>query len=228
MDSDMHSDTDSGMDWSAWHEGYDDPGSWQARRLRAVQELVREALDGAPAGELRIVSLCAGQGRDVLGVLADHPRRADVRARLVELDPRNTATARRLAEAAGLGARVEVVTGDAALPARYAGLVPADLVLVCGVFGNLTDADVARTVRACRALCRTGGTVIWTRHREAPDLVPRILDWFAGAEFEQLRLSPPDAGYGVGAHRFTGTPDEPAPEQRMFDFVGYPHLRPGR
>jgi hypothetical protein len=33
-----------------------------------------------------VISLCAGQGRDLLGVLADHPRREDVRARLVELD----------------------------------------------------------------------------------------------------------------------------------------------
>ncbi|WP_033219053.1 class I SAM-dependent methyltransferase family protein [Kitasatospora phosalacinea] len=214
------------MDWSAWHDGYDDPDSWQARRLRTVRARLREALDGAPPGGLRIVSLCAGDGRDVLDVLAEHPRRAEARARLVELDARNTAAARRRAEAAGLGAQVETVTGDAALPAHYAGLVPADVVLVCGVFGNLTDADVERTVRACRVLCRTGGTVIWTRHREEPDLVPRIREWFAREEFEQLWLSPPDAGYGVGVHRFTGAPDELRPERRMFDFVGYPELRP--
>ncbi|GHD35622.1 hypothetical protein GCM10010335_31060 [Streptomyces galbus] len=30
--------------------------------------------------------MCAGQGRDLIGVLAGHPRRDDVRARLVELD----------------------------------------------------------------------------------------------------------------------------------------------
>jgi hypothetical protein len=33
-------------------------------------------------------------GRDVIGVLAGHPRRDDVRARLVELDERNVAVAR--------------------------------------------------------------------------------------------------------------------------------------
>jgi hypothetical protein len=31
--------------------------------------------------------MCAGQGHDVLGALPDHPRRGDVTARLVELDP---------------------------------------------------------------------------------------------------------------------------------------------
>ena len=40
----------------------------------------------------------------------------------------------------------EVVTADAALTDAYAGLVPADIVLACGVFGNITDEDVDRTV----------------------------------------------------------------------------------
>src|SRR5205823_8039555 len=75
------------MDWQAWHQRYDDPGSELSRRLAAVQTQVRAALDRAPAGPVPVVSLCAGQGCDLLDVLEDHPRRADVRARLVELDP---------------------------------------------------------------------------------------------------------------------------------------------
>lgn len=81
------------MDWQAWHDTYDVPDSWMARRLRAVQDRIREALDTAPPGPLRVVSVCAGQGRDLVDVLADHPRRDDVAARLVELDPGNTAFA---------------------------------------------------------------------------------------------------------------------------------------
>jgi hypothetical protein len=42
-----------------------------------------------------MIRLCAGQGRDVVGALVDHPRRVDVVARLVELDPRNVAHAQR-------------------------------------------------------------------------------------------------------------------------------------
>ena len=85
------------------------------------------ALDAAPPGPLHAISLCAGQGRDLIGVLARHPRRDDVTARLVELDPRNAAAARDAAEVADLP-RVEVVTGDAALTDQYAGMVPAYLV----------------------------------------------------------------------------------------------------
>ena len=137
------------------------------QRLVAVQAWIAAALDQAPPGRLRAVSICAGQGRDLIGVLRDHPRRGDVTARLVELDPRIAATARQLAADAGL-TQVEVVTGDAAQTDVYAGLVPATLVLACGVFGNITDEDVARTIRCCAGLCATGGTVVWTRGRLSP------------------------------------------------------------
>src|SRR6266566_564111 len=102
------------QDWRAWHDEYDVPGSQLARRLAAVQEQIRVALDSSPPGPLRVVSICAGQGRDLLGVLATHPRGRDVTARLVELDPRNAAIARDAAHAAGLGG-VGVVVGDASL-----------------------------------------------------------------------------------------------------------------
>jgi hypothetical protein len=64
-------------------------------------------------------------------VLAGHPWRDDVQARLVELDARNTAVAQAAALAAGLD-KAEIVTGDASLTDQYRGLVSADLVLACG------------------------------------------------------------------------------------------------
>ncbi|MGI5269388.1 hypothetical protein ACQEUU_09575 [Nonomuraea sp. CA-218870] len=133
------------MDWQTWHDDYDLPGSPLARRLRVVQERVEAVLDTCAPGPVKVISLCAGQGRDLLGVLAGHPRRADVRARLVELDPRNAAAARQAAAAAGLD-QVEVLTADAARIDWCQGMAPADLVLACGIFGNVTDEDIQRTV----------------------------------------------------------------------------------
>ncbi|GAA4885580.1 class I SAM-dependent methyltransferase [Kitasatospora terrestris] len=147
------------MDWTAWHDKYDQTDHWMTRRLKTVQAHIDAALSDAPDGELQVISLCAGDGRDLLEVLAGHPRRDDVRARLVELDPRNTAAAVERAERAGLQ-RVEVATADAALIDQYEDLAPADLVLVCGVFGNITDPDIERTIAACNQLSRAGGTVI--------------------------------------------------------------------
>jgi hypothetical protein len=211
-------ETTDKRDWYAWHSDYDTPGSALARRLVAVRERIREALDAAGPGPLRMVSLCAGQGRDVLEVLAVHPRRHDVTARLVELDPRNAALAAQAADTAGLHS-VEVRVGDAALTDQYADLVPADLVLICGVFGNISDADVRATIGYASALCAPGGTVVWTRHRRPPDLVPRICHWFAEQGFEQRWLSEPGDGFGLGVHRFTGHPRPLRPGTRMFTFV---------
>ncbi|NEB03844.1 SAM-dependent methyltransferase [Streptomyces sp. SID13726] len=213
------------MDWHMWHDRYDAPESPLALRLRQVQDRVRLCLDDAPPGPLRVVSVCAGQGRDLLGVLPTHPRREDVRARLVELDPANVAAATRAARTAGLSAGVEAVTEDAALLDHYAGLVPADLVLLCGVFGNITDRDIERTVDACRQLCRTGGRVIWTRHRNAPDRVPMICEWFERRGFTREWLTDADQVQSVGVHRFEGCPVPLRPGARVFEFVGYEGLR---
>ena len=211
-------------DWYTWHDEYANSGSGLARRLAAVQEQIRAALDRAPDGPITAISLCAGQGNDLIGALAGHPRADDVRARLVELDPRNAAMARDLADGAGLSG-IEVVTGDAALTDNYAGYVPADLVLVCGVYGNMSDADVERTVGYCTQLCATGGTVIWTRGRWEPDLLPRICGWYEERGFERLWVSDPGVWAGVAAHRFTGTPEPLEAGATMFDFTGHDPAR---
>ena len=80
-------------EWIDWHAGYAD-GSPLAARLRVVQEFITRALDDAPPGPIPVVSICAGDGRDLLGVVTEHPRGADVRARLVELDPQLAAAGR--------------------------------------------------------------------------------------------------------------------------------------
>jgi hypothetical protein len=208
-------------DWYDWHAPYDNPGSGLSRRLSWVQEQIRAALDNAPPGSLRAISLCAGQGRDIIGALASHPRKDDVTARLVELDPRNTAYAARQAAAAGLEGSVEVLTADAARTSRYQDMVPADLVLACGLFGNMTNADIERTIGYCAQLCAKGGTVIWTRARWAPDLVPQVCAWFEERDFERLWLSSPDYYECVGAHRRTAPPVPLDPDAVMFSMADH-------
>ncbi|WP_189081821.1 hypothetical protein [Mangrovihabitans endophyticus] len=73
-------------DWHDWHAPYADGGSALSQRLRLVQRHIDEWLDERPEPALRVVSVCAGQGNDLLGVLE---RRADagrVRAELIEKD----------------------------------------------------------------------------------------------------------------------------------------------
>lgn len=211
------------MDWFNWHDKYDDPGSSLMRRLRNVQEQIRFALDNCPSGPLRVVSLCAGQGRDLLEVLADHPRRDDIHARLVDLDQQNTSIAKERARSVGLN-QVEVATADASLTDQYLDIAPAHLVLICGLFGNISDEDVQLTIDSCTQLCREGGIVIWTRHRRPPDRVPLICEWFAKAGFDLHWLAEDDPDHGVGTHRFLGKSQPLLAGVRMFTFVGYKTL----
>lgn len=207
-------------DWQQWHRAYDTPDSPLSQRLAVVRQYIRSVLDAAPPGAIRVLSMCAGDGRDLLGVLADHPRARDVHGRLVELDPDLAAVAHENAPAT-----IEVIVGDAGITDVYEGAVPADLVLVCGVFGNVTDADVFNTVQMLPMLCAPGATVIWTRHRRPPDLTPALMEEFDGAGFEPIERTEGEATlFGVGMHRFTGRPSEFRPHLRLFSFVGYDTL----
>jgi len=210
----------TGTDWVEWHRPYDDPTSPLSARLRCVQSWIRRVVDAAPSGAVRVVSACAGQGRDLFGALADHPRAGDVAARLVEADPVNVEIARAAAEEAGLPG-VEVVEGDASRARAYAGAVPADLVLWCGVFGNVSEPDMRWSIQHLPELCAPGATVIWTRHRRPPDLTPRIRAWFADAGFEEVGFEAPD-GYvfGVGVHRLVGPARPLAAGLSFFTFTG--------
>jgi hypothetical protein len=207
-------------DWRVWHEAYDRPGSALNRRLRIVQGHLATWLSDRAGRPSTVVSACAGQGRDLLEVLASEGART-VRVRLVELDPSNAAVARRYAADAGLD--VEVVCGDAGTTDAYAGAVPADLVLMCGVFGNVSDEDVRRTVGALPGLCATGATVVWTRSRRGPDLTPAIRGWFAEAGFEERAFdAPDDALFTVGVHVLAGEPTPLVPGVRLFSFTAAP------
>lgn len=194
--------------WVRWHDPYDDPESSLHRRLLLVQQRIREFLDAAPAGPLRVLSMCAGQGRDLLGVLPTHPRAADVRAVLVELDPDNAARARETARSAGLDG-ITVLTADAGTTTVYRDIVPVHLALVCGVFGNISDADIHHTITQLPTLCAPGATVIWTRHREPPDLTPTIRTWFTDAGFTELTFTPLENRISVATHRLTTPTTKP-------------------
>lgn len=206
-------------DWVAWHRAYDDPESRLSRRLRVVQEQLRRALDERP-GTVRIVSMCAGEGRDVVEVLAAHPRRAEVAARLVELDPRNAAVARASVLATGLET-VEILCADAALTDSYAGAAPADIVLACGVFGNITEDDIKRTIDLLPELCSAGATVIWTRGGGPErDIAQDVRRWFGERGFaEAAFFASEDDRYRVGVHRLTAPPRPLSRGIRLFTFV---------
>ena len=158
-----------------------------------------------------------GPRRHRRAALPPAPRRRT--ARLVELDPEIAAVARSTAAEAGLR-NVEVVTGDAALVSAYAGLAPADIVLACGIFGNVDDADIRRTIDGLPQLSRPGATVLWTRTRRDPDLTPSIRTWFQEAGFDEIGFDyEQDSLFSVGAQRFRGETPSLDPTAKLFEFL---------
>jgi hypothetical protein len=118
-----------------------------------------------------------------------------------------------------------VSCGDASTTSAYEGAVPADLVLVCGIFGNIGDDDIVRTIKTLSSLCAPGATVIWTRHRRPPDRTVLARESFAAAGFEEVAFAAPDGFlFGVGAHRLTAQPPRFEPGIEMFTFVGFDAL----
>lgn len=207
-------------DWASWHERYEDPAHPNARRLVVVQARIRGLLDGAPAGPIRVIGMCSGDGRDLLGVLEDHPRRDDVAGRLVEVDPGLVERARRRAPP-----HLEVVCGDAGVSDTYEGAAPADLVMSCGVFGNISNDDIRRVIAAWRFLCRPGGTVIWTRGSfggAESDLRPSVRAWVREASFEEISFDGDPEPFGVGVARMIGPPEPFRTGVRLFAHLSGP------
>ena len=214
-------------DWIRWHRDYDSPNSWLARRLEVVQRDLRSALGEAAAAEtgtLRVLSICAGDGRDVLPVLAERDRWRGTRALLLELDPVLSQRARTTAVQLGLPG-VDVRTVDAGATDTYQHVEPAHVVLACGVFGNITIDHVRNTIAALPAVLVPNGIVIWTRGRgdDGPDPSLEVRDCFTDHGFEQMSFtSPADARFRVGMHRLAARPGPlPSlkPAGRLFTFV---------
>jgi len=205
-------------EWVERHQGYevDRPLS---HRLRVVQDRLREALDTCPLGPARILSLCAGDGRDLLGVLSTPPRAQEVRARLIERTPELVAAGRERAFRDGLST-VEFVQADASSTDAYLGAVPAETVLVCGIFGNISDRDDRCTVDHLPELSAENGTVIWTRGRFEPDLTPAIREWFVEAGYrERSFVTIPGTTMSVGTHRLEVPPRPLRRERKPFTFL---------
>jgi hypothetical protein len=204
--------------WVSWHDDYDDPESDLSQRLIAVQHRLADAINQAPPGAIRVISACAGQGQDVIGVLKSHPRASDVQALLVESDQHNVGVARdRIAAASITG--VDVLQADAGLTCTYRDAVPVDVLLLCGIFGNVRDEDVRRTVSNASRLCAPRATVLWTRHRRDPDRTGEIREWFADAGYEELAFdSPGPDRFALGTIRLVAPPLAYRSDLRLFTF----------
>lgn len=201
-------------DYEEWLTSYDDEGSPLSWRLRRVQSWLGQTLD-ARSGPLTVLSLCAGDGRDVLDTLAGRDDADRVSVVLVELHPGVARRARDRATAAGL-TDVDVRVADAAETDAYLGVVPADVVLL----GNISAEDLERTLASTPQLCRPGATLIWSRGRDQDDLNARVRAQLLTVGFSELDYVELDCASrpALGLMRYDGPPTALVPGQHLFTF----------
>ena len=203
-------------DYQQWHDQYDDPESAISWRLGVVRRLIAAHLDSHP-GPVRVLSLCAGDGRDVIGVLHSREDSARVSVTLVEAHPEIAAQARESSS----GLDVDVRTGDAGEIATFADVLPVDLLVLVGIFGNISSTDIERTVRTAPSLCAPGATVLWSRSRNRDDLHDTIRGWVAQAGMTELETASldRDGRPAVGAAGYDGPAQLPPETGHLFTFV---------
>jgi hypothetical protein len=204
--------------WRTWHAKYDESESSLARRLTVVRGRVAETLAARRlAAPTRILSLCSGDGRDLLPELANCGQET-AGAVLVEQDESLAQDARATAGTLGLG-QVKVVTGDAGDTATFAFALPVDLLMLCGIFGNVSERDIAATIDATPRMLRPGATVIWTRGSSEPDLRPVIRRRFRDAGFRELAFDSEPRGFGVGVAQLAAPVSDRSMPRRLFTFT---------
>ncbi len=205
-------------DYEQWHTAYDDPDSGLSWRLRTVQGAIESALDEW-TGPVRVLSACSGDGRDVLEVLGHRADASRVSATLLELHPALADRARRLA--ANTAAAVDVRTADAGVSDNYRDAVPAQLVLLVGILGNISDSDIERLIRTTPQFCQHGATVVWTRGRDPEDRNDIVRASFRAAGCSEVAYLSKDLDGlpAVGVVRFDGQSEELVPGRHLFTFL---------
>ena len=205
-------------DWAEWHRAYADPTSEISRRLVGVTEAIVDVLDAAPPGPIRVLSLCAGEARDLTAAATGHPRAGDLTGCAVELSGGLASIA--AAQLAQSGTSIEVRCADAGRSVHWIDVAPVDLLLVAGIFGNITDDDIRRIAKSVPSIVSEGGTAIWTRHRREPDITPQVRAWFDEAGCVPTSfVSPGPGSFSVGVERHVGNGSTGAVPEVLFRFV---------
>src|SRR5215208_162938 len=88
-------------------------------RLQVVRQTIREILDSYPWGKIRLISICSGDGRDILEEISKHPRRTDLEAWLIDSDKPSTSRGEAAAAELGLNQQVHFRFADAGLARTY-------------------------------------------------------------------------------------------------------------
>jgi hypothetical protein len=215
------------MDWAKWHDNYKVSPALK-ERLSIVRKHLSKCCISLPKGSIKIISICSGDGRDLLGLMEYHPRKQDVSALLVENNEELVDTGRKSIHEAGFETQLKLVLSDATLFSTYDNYCPANIVLFSGVFGNVRVEETPNIIRNLRSLCNTDSYIIWTRHCRVNNGLKHIefiRNQFTENDFEETYYEQTaDGTFIIGTNKFCGNKIDLSAETKLFDFVGYDKL----
>jgi hypothetical protein len=210
------------MDWAQWHDLYDVSLPLK-ERLLAVRAQIAAAAAKVPGTSVHLVSLCAGDGRDVIGTFAAAEARHDVHATLIASHPALVTRGQAAVEHLGLAGRITFRCADVTHSSTYVDLRPAQIIVLSGVFGNLKARDMPRLIVALPSLCDREASVIWTRNVFDDDAkaTQLIRECFVAADFtEEVVVRTPLGFFAVGTHAFRGVRRPLSVNTTLFAFTG--------
>jgi hypothetical protein len=92
-----------------------------------------------------------------------------------------------------------------------------------GIFGNISDDDVRRTIMTAPQLCRQGTMLLWSRATSPDDANSLVRGGLPAAGFVELDYREFDQGESeraaLGAARYDGPPQPLITGQQLFTFV---------
>jgi hypothetical protein len=209
------------MDWAKWHDLYE-VSTPLKERLIAVREQIAAAASKVTGKSWHLVSICAGDGRDVIGTFAADERQ-DVHATLIEANPALVTRGQAAVDQLGLARRITFRCADATQSSTYVDLRPAQIIVLSGVFGNLKERDVQRLIAALPSLCDRDASVIWTRNLfdDGEQATQIIRQCFVAADFtEEVLVRTPLGLFAVGTHAFRGVRRPLPVNTTLFEFTG--------
>jgi len=166
---------------------------WFGRWLGAI-------VDTAARERRQLLSLCAGPGRDVVPVVTPRAASSSISALLIERDEELSRRATEAAASFGLST-VEIRCADAGDPASFSDVLPVDVLLLCGILGNIEHGRVKDVIDVVPHLLAKDGYVIWTRGASEPDRRPEVRSWFCAAGLAELSFDGPPETFGVGVNQ---------------------------
>ncbi|MNR04651.1 hypothetical protein D3C85_1206300 [compost metagenome] len=152
-------------------------------------------------------------------MLAHYPNSDNIHSYLVEIDERLVQECKHTVSDRGLQ-NVTVVKGDASLLRTYRDVIPADLILLCGIFGNIANEDILNTIESLAQLSKQGTRVVWTRNLRDPKVVPMIRHSFTANDFKEVDYrTTSDDSYAIGIYEFYGLSQRLKDDIQLFTFI---------